>query len=388
MGLPWSTVTLSLFLLWLPGTVFGFNTVRLVLPTARFGATSFRGSEYIRTPRKEVVALTLFFGQDKDDGTRESQDNKSKPNLESRLLDSLFSFVDNDNKDSSKVEDDPRKELCRILDLEIWSVPGVSSATTDSSAIATISSDMQAAQSSLMNFLQLWARQLEDENTAGKGLTTPIVAKDFQPLQPILVEDETVDLRKRVATSSSTNSLNEKATTSLISKPISKLPQVATTEGSNGNVEQNTSNNNTSQLPPKRSMKLIFRPPKRYLSYKEQKSMEKGVLPDRKGAKVDAWSPGGVELIVGIAVVDGNVGSTNTAYGIKDGTALPQQQQQEKQLALQLQALRCDVDGDTVIKFTSERAIVRRLQEAIRIWRKVRAMKVPSSLSVAKETIL
>ena len=377
MGLLWSKVAASLFSLLLPGIVSGF--VPLTLPRA-----CCRSSDYIRTKRQEVVSLALFFGQGKDDGTIESHDKTSKPNLESRLLDSLFSFVDSDNKNSGTIEEDPRQELYRVLDLEIWRAPVNSSATTDdSSATATapiISSDMQAAQTSLMNFLQLWARQLEDDNAAGKGLTTPIVAKDFQPLQTILVEAKIVDLRKRVAPRN-TKQLNKNP--SLSSKLSDKLPPAAITEGSNGNVERNTSTN-TSQPPPKSSMKLIFRPPKRYLSYKEQRSLEKGVLPDRKGAKVDAWSPGGVELIVGIAAVDGDAGFTNTET-IHDENAPPPQQQQQ-QLSLQLQALRCDVDGDTVIKFTSERAIVRRLEEAIRIWRKVRAMKAPSSLSISEET--
>jgi hypothetical protein len=103
------------------------------------------------------------------------------------------------------------------------------------------------------------------------------------------------------------------------------------------------------------SMKLMFRPPMRYLSYKEQKGLEKGVVPDRKGAKVDAWSPGGVEILVGILYWSGGYSNMYT---------------------LQLVARRCNVDGDTIIKDTSKRAIIRRLEEAIRIWKKVRAMSM------------
>jgi hypothetical protein len=128
--------------------------------------------------------------------------------------------------------------------------------------------DTSTARESLERFLQLWARQLEDDP---KGLATPIVVQDFR------------------------------------------------------------ANRNTPAI---RSMK--------------QRGLEKGVLPDRKGAKVDAWSPGGVELVV----------STNADTS-----------------RLALTARRCDMDGDTVIKQSSERAIVRRLKEAIRIWKKVRAMK-------------
>jgi hypothetical protein len=98
------------------------------------------------------------------------------------------------------------------------------------------------------------------------------------------------------------------------------------------------------------SMKLMFRPPKRYLSHNEQKNLEKGVLPDRKGAKLDAWSPGGVEVLVRSVVMEDDV--------------------QE----VWLMAKRCGIDGDTIIKVSSERVIVRRLKEAIRIWRKVRDM--------------
>jgi len=112
-------------------------------------------------------------------------------------------------------------------------------------------------------------------------------------------------------------------------------------------------------------IKLKFCPPKRYLSYSEQKDMEKGKLPDRKGGKVDAWSPGGVELImlrkrqnVSASLVHGD--DINTSH---DGD----------HHYLQILARRCDVDGDTVIKLTSERQIIRRLKEAIRIWQKVRA---------------
>jgi hypothetical protein len=97
------------------------------------------------------------------------------------------------------------------------------------------------------------------------------------------------------------------------------------------------------------SMNIMFRPPKRYLSYKEQKGLEKGRVPDRKGGKVDAWSPGGIRLTVAIVL-------------------------EQETAELRLVAKRCGIDGDTIIKMTSERAIIRRLNEAIRIWKKVRAM--------------
>ena len=167
--------------------------------------------------------------------------------------------------------------------------------------------DSDSARHSLMNFLQLWARQLEDDP---KGLATPIVAKDFRTRN--ITDDQWVFGRVNATISTATGI-----------------------------------------VVPSQSMKLIFRPPKRYLSYKEQRGMEKGVLPDRKGAKVDAWSPGGVELLI------------HTTQSNQHG--LPVR-------FLHLQARRCDIDGDTIIKHSSERAIVRRLQEAIRIWKKVREM--------------
>lgn len=98
------------------------------------------------------------------------------------------------------------------------------------------------------------------------------------------------------------------------------------------------------------SFKISFRKAPRYMSYNEQKNLEKGKFPDRKGAKIDAWSPGGVELVFDV-----------------EGEG-----RQEAQHLLKLTAQRCDIDGDTVVKVRSEQTIVRRLNEAIRIWSKVR----------------
>ena len=149
-----------------------------------------------------------------------------------------------------------------------------------------------AAEESLANFLEVWARITLPND---KGLTTPVSPTKFK----------------------------------------TNPPEVNTTD-----IHYQTNN----------SMKLIFRPPKRYLSYKEQKGMEKnGVIPDRKGAKVDAWSPGGVEVEVTMTV---------TRFS------------NEEKSILSASARRCNIDGDTVIKKTSERAIVRRLENAIRIWKK------------------
>ena len=163
-----------------------------------------------------------------------------------------------------------------------------------------------AAEESLTNFLEVWARMTLPND---KGLTTPV-----------------------------------SPTTFLASN--GNLPEVTSGE----NIDGDNHFHNSS------SMKLIFRPPKRYLSYKEQKSMEKnGAIPDRKGAKVDAWSPGGVEIQVTIT-------TTVTRVAIE--------RKIDQKSILGVTARRCNIDGDTVIKKTSERAIVRRLENAIRIWKK------------------
>ncbi|CAB9522120.1 expressed unknown protein [Seminavis robusta] len=218
--------------------------------------------------------------------------------IESFVTETLFSFVRND-KDAVE-EVDPRQEL--------WAFPSLETASEKGK--------LDIARESLMNYLQLWARQLQDDP---KGLTTPVVAQGFRNCN--------VTENIEGSTGGSTGTILEAATADY---------QYA-------------------------SMKLIFRPPKRYLSYKEQRDMEKGVLPDRKGAKVDAWSPGGVELIVKMIPL----GSSND---LTSAAPIPTWR-------LQLECRRCDIDADTIIKYSSERAIVRRLKEAVRIWEKVRAMR-------------
>ena len=97
-------------------------------------------------------------------------------------------------------------------------------------------------------------------------------------------------------------------------------------------------------------IRIMFVPPPRFLNYKEQRNLEKGVLPDRKGAKLDSKSPGGIQLLVETIFSENN------------------------QYELVLTATRCGIDDDTIIKVSSERTIIRRLNDAIRIWKKVRAM--------------
>jgi hypothetical protein len=217
-------------------------------------------------------------------------------------------------------------------------------ATFDLRSFNNSSSGLNAAYSSLTNYLQLWARQLELQ--PDKGLTTPITATDF-----------------RNATSSSYAFLDESSTSST---------SVAEHEEDSSSMDPLIENHQP-MVPPNVSMTLKFRPPKRYLSYKEQKSMEKGVLPDRKGAKVDAWSPGGIQLLVTVLEVPSSSLSLSNQFNDGDDD----DEAADRGFQLTLEARRCDIDGDTVIKYSSERAIIRRLKEAIRIWIKVRAM--PSS---------
>jgi hypothetical protein len=174
------------------------------------------------------------------------------------------------------------------------------------SLVTGTETETNGAYDSLTNYLQLWAFALQQDP---KALATPITTSEFKQQQQQQVNQ-------------------------LLEEDGSGSPDDLVDD----NVKKST------------SMKIKFRPPKRYLSYKEQKGLEKGMMPDRKGGKVDAWSPGGIQLTVQLTILE------------------------QETAELRLVARRCDIDGDTIIKLTSERAIIRRLNEAIRIWKKVRAM--------------
>lgn len=214
--------------------------------------------------------------------------------LESVLFGSLTESAGEAKTKHYNDDDDPRLVLARFDNLwEGTAGDGVRKPAADAPFILPPAPEKVA--NSLTNFLETWAKAtLHDD----KGLTTPVSGTKFR--EPRQKSTREKDL--------------------LFAK----------------------------------SMKLVFRPPKRYLSYKEQKDMEKGVLPDRKGAKVDAWSPGGIELTVTITSAPASA-ATSPA---------------DRNLVLGLTARRCDIDGDTVIKKTTERAIVRRLENALRIWKK------------------
>jgi hypothetical protein len=192
-----------------------------------------------------------------------------------------------------------------------------------------------AAVDSLTNFLEVWA-QISLQND--KGLTTPVSSTKFK-----------------------TNIHAATAAAAADQEVISGDEGDGRDDDHAGGHYQNSTSS---------SMKLIFRPPKRYLSYKEQKSMEKnGAMPDRKGAKVDAWSPGGVEIQVTMMTTTTTTATKTAALGTKMNQNQIMLQQQRTSI-LGIIARRCDIDGDTVVKKTTERTIVRRLENAIRIWKK------------------
>eukprot|EP00536_Pseudo-nitzschia_multiseries_P016241 jgi/Psemu1/45428/gm1.45428_g len=221
-----------------------------------------------------------------------------------RLESIMFGFLDVDESTNASEtddddDDDPRLVLAHWDNL--WECDG---STNNSSPVE-----------SLEHFLEVWARTTLSND---RGLTTPVSCNKFRV--PSARKSPAAEMRARKAANRKSVDEEEEAST--------QLPSNA------------------------RSMKLIFRPPKRYLSYKEQKSMEKGVLPDRKGAKVDAWSPGGIEIMI----------STKTSEA-------------SNRAVLDVMVRRCDIDGDTVIKKTTERAIIRRLEDALRIWKTNREKK-------------
>jgi len=204
-------------------------------------------------------------------------------------------------------------------------------------------SDLTKSHNSLTNYLQLWGRNLELHPE--KGLTTPITATDF---------------RDTTYSYSFLDGSNSMSSTSRIE------------EEENDSTTDDRVYPRRIEIPRNVSMTLKFRPPKRYLSYKEQKNMERGVLPDRKGAKVDAWSPGGIQLLV--HVVPQVAAQEETSLSSSEEEELLVLSSSLSSWRLLLEARRCDIDGDTVIKYSSERAIVRRLKEAVRIWLKVRGL--------------
>jgi hypothetical protein len=69
------------------------------------------------------------------------------------------------------------------------------------------------------------------------------------------------------------------------------------------------------------SMKLLFKPPKRIMSFQEARNLEKGVLPDQKGDKLDSKSQGGVKVVIMMSTNEKNgqqLELTANRFGIDD----------------------------------------------------------------------
>lgn len=280
------------------------KTFCLVLLVAIVGIQAFVTSAFLHTGPAQLfgsrhgASLALA----PEDGTETADTNSIGfwDRLETILFAPLEGIIE--ESDGSDNDEDPRLVLAEWKNTWEETVEIPYDGSNGEFKQRNVTASTIAAEESLINFLEVWSKiTLQND----KGLTTPVSPTKFQTIPPEEVVFEE-------------------------------------------NCLQNSSNSS--------SMKLIFRPPKRYLSYKEQKSMEKnGVIPDRKGAKIDAWSPGGVEVQVTINTI-----IKETAIGSKAN----------QKSVIEIKARRCNIDGDTVIKKTSERAIVRRLENAIRIWKK------------------
>lgn len=217
-------------------------------------------------------------------------------NLESFFVDSLFGSLDESktkgNKEQLNEENDKIKVLMKIDSL-------INNTTKEI--------DANLAHESLERYLCEWAFLLESD----KALSTPISSSSLDPSR-LLKAMDVLDYNEK-------SFQNEK-----------KEARIVQTN----------------------SIRIMFRPPPRYLSYSEQRDLEKGTLPDRKGAKLDSKSPGGISIM--IHTIERRKGSNDIYY------------------ELQLVASRCGIDDDTIIKVSSERTIIRRLKYAIRIWKNVR----------------
>ena len=201
--------------------------------------------------------------------------------------------------------EDPDKELASFTEL----------------ALGTMD-DIAIAHNSLTAFLLEWGRILEKAD-GSEGLTTPIFCIPFSPKQPPSNNQKIVDV----------------AYEEDVSLSASCFEEVIKTSG----------------------VKISFRKTKRYLSKNEQRGLEKGQIPDRKGAKIDLWSPGGILLLIQTVSCDPSTIATS-------------ENAERGGLQLRLLAKRCDIDGDTIVKTSSERTIIRRLHDAIRVWKKMRSM--------------
>lgn len=219
-------------------------------------------------------------------------------NLEKLLIGSIF-------PDDEIEKVDPYKEFVSFANLTIGSYTEVS-----------------IAHNSLNAFLLQWGRSLEKAEGPEK-LPTPVFCTPFVP-KPWAGKDQ------------------------------DEIAKLSSNENNNDiSIDDRSSVIKTSYV------KISFQKTKRYLSRSEQKGLEKGQVPDRKGGRIDSWSPGGIILILETVAAKSDINAETFEAARHE---------------LRLGAKRCDIDGDTVVKKSSERTIIRRLRDAIRIWNKMRTL--------------
>lgn len=212
---------------------------------------------------------------------------------------------------------------------------------------------VDSSHQSLASFLLAWGKTLEKAEGADK-LPTPLSCGVYSAPPP----------KASLTTTNATN-------TTYTINTIKDSPDAT-------KISCNSDDERIQKVLQTSGVKLSFRKTKRYLSRNEQRGLEKGVVPDRKGAKIDLWSPGGILLLVQTVSVelpcddgDGSVDSEAVASGI--GVAGTKNSVHGRRLRLVAQ--RCDIDGDTVVKVSSERTVVRRLKEAVGIWIRMRSRR-------------
>jgi len=247
-------------------------------------------------------------------------------NLEKLLIGSLFPT------DDETEEEDPRKELASFTDL----TSGIDIENTSSAR------DVGLAHDSLAAFLLEWGRTLEKTNDGPDKLPTPV---SCIPFVPRMLSNDAMD------DDGDGDDVAEKETGAQAYDYYALKEDGWTVQKTTG-------------------VKLSFRKTKRYLSRNEQRGLEKGVVPDRKGAKIDLWSPGGILLIVETLVPSSDRCNSTTKTGHMEDT----KSAGDENHRLQLSVKRCDIDGDTVVKVSSENTIVRRLKEAVQIWSNMRSI--------------
>jgi len=269
---------------------------------------------------------------------------------------------------------DPQKELCHLKKL----------------AICNTKEEITIAHKSLTSFLLEWGKCLEKADGIDK-LPTPIFCIPFDPppsppSPPLLnapgddnddneYDDDDDDDEGNSKIINIKDQVNRYGNDNIndIMIPI---------EIDNENKEEKM---NQMKIIHTSGVKVSFRKTKRYLSRNEQRGLEKGQIPDRKGAKIDSWSPGGIHFIIQTLQyeeeeLDNEAELVENEPFVKEVNdnvhvmSIKLNQKKIEMYELRLVAKRCDIDRDTVVKVSSERTIIRRLRDAIRIWNKMRSL--------------